>query len=166
METMKPLYTKQRLFCYYMARMDDPVEAALRAGYSAKAARGEAIRLLTRGDVQAEVERCRKEARENRSDVALAGLCRLAVGGTGDAARLVCRAERPDEKELAAMDLFAVSELRRGKDDALEIKMYDRLKALELLLDYHSKEQEAEGGSIYSALGAAATGAGGEDHAV
>jgi hypothetical protein len=167
METTKPLYTKQRLFCYYMAGMEDPIEAAVRAGYSRKAARREVVRLLDRADVRAEIERCRREAREHRTDTALAGLVRLGLGEVNDVAGLVCRAQPPESEELAMMDLFALSELKKGKDGGLEVKLYDRMKALELLLSHQAGGEEA--GSFYSALDAAVSGmsgAGGGDCAV
>lgn len=41
--------------------------------------------------------------------------------------------ENPDVEKLKNMDLYCVSEIRRPKEGAMEIKFFDRLKALEKL---------------------------------
>jgi hypothetical protein len=169
MEKEKTLSARQKLFCLYLAQTEEPMEAARLAGFKLSRAGLEAVRLLGRSDIREELERCRKEVREHRADAALAGLCRLAAGGIGDVARLVCQplSTPPDGEELSAMDLFAVSELRRGKDGGLEVKLHDRLKALELLLAHCGGGEES--GSLFSALDAAVSGMngpGGGDHAV
>ena len=41
------------------------------------------------------------------------------------------------------MDLFLVSEIKRPKDGSMEIKFFDRLKALEKLTDDSEKEDRA-----------------------
>ena len=42
--------------------------------------------------------------------------------------------ENPSVDKLKTMDLFSVAEIKRPKDGAMEIKFFDRLKALEKLL--------------------------------
>ncbi len=39
--------------------------------------------------------------------------------------------ENPPSEQLKDMDLFSVSEIKKPKDGAMEIKFFDRLKALE-----------------------------------
>jgi hypothetical protein len=150
------LSARQRLFCMYLARTEDPVEAARLAGFKTSRVGAEAVRLLDRAEIQAETERWRKIIREHRDDAALAGLVRLAAGNIGDVVKLVCQSAAPEAEELSSMDLFAVSDLKRGKDGGLEVKLYDRLKALELLLTHQAGDEGA--GSLYAALDAAVSG--------
>jgi hypothetical protein len=84
---------------------------------------------------------------------ALDGLRRLAFGPVNDAVRLMARMEAMPESEIAGLDLLAVSEIRRLKDGALEMKFFDRLKAFELLASYTVKpEENAAANSFYAAL--------------
>ncbi len=57
------------------------------------------------------------------------------------------------------MDLFNISEIKRKKGGDIEIKFFDRLKALERLCELCSKEDE-EAHSLFSAIekGASALG--------
>ncbi len=76
------------------------------------------------------------------------GYEKLAFGKVNDAVRLMF----PDgltPAEIKKLDLFGVSELRQTKD-GLEIRFYDRLKALECL---HALEgEESEKSPLYRAL--------------
>jgi hypothetical protein len=89
----------------------------------------------------------------NAREAALGGLVRLATGQIGDVAKLVCGTSERSDRALAAMDLYAVSELKRGKDGWLEVKLHDRLKALELLLSHAGGDDGPC--SFYAALDAA-----------
>lgn len=60
------------------------------------------------------------------------GYRQLAFGSISDAVSLLYK-EEPTVRELAKMDLFSISEIKRARDGAMEIKFYDRLKALEKL---------------------------------
>jgi hypothetical protein len=91
---------------------------------------------------------------ENKpEDLALAGLRRLALEPVNDAVRLMARMETMTDREIMKLNLSAVSELRRLKDGALEIKFFDRLKAFELLASYTVKpDANATASSFYAAL--------------
>ena len=58
--------------------------------------------------------------------------------------------ENPTAKELKGMDLFSVSEIRRPKDGSMEIKFFDRLKALEKLKE--NSQTESGAASVYEAI--------------
>lgn len=60
------------------------------------------------------------------------GYQRLAFGNISDAVSLLY-IEHPTPEQLKSMDLFMVSEIKKPKDGMLEIKFFDRLKALEKL---------------------------------
>lgn len=77
------------------------------------------------------------------------GLERIAFGGVNDAVSLLFQTE-PDPEELRRLDLYSVAEIRRMKDGGIEIKFYDRMKALECL---RQMEESGAGRSpLYRAL--------------
>lgn len=65
-------------------------------------------------------------------ELALSGYRRLAFGKVSDAVKLLF-AENVTDEELCRGDLFNVAEIKKPKDGAMEIKFFDRLKALEKL---------------------------------
>ena len=80
---------------------------------------------------------------------AKSGLERIAFGGVNDAVRLLFSTE-PDPEELRRLDLYSVAEIRRLKGGSIEIKFYDRMKALECL---RQMEEDGAGQSpLYRAL--------------
>ena len=66
------------------------------------------------------------------ANMAAAGYQRLAFGSICDAISLLYKSD-PSKEDLEGMDLFLVSEIKRPKDGSMEIKFFDRLKALEKL---------------------------------
>ena len=60
-----------------------------------------------------------------------------------------CELPPPGEGELKKMDLFCVSEIKRPKDGSMEIKFFDRMKALEKLSEGESGDGAA---SFYEAI--------------
>ncbi len=94
--------------------------------------------------------------------MASVGYQRLAFGDISDAVSLLYM-ENPSRGDLSSMDLFLVSEIKRPKDGSMEIKFFDRLKALEKL---ESKIEEESGvKSLFDAIneGAKAVGSGKTD---
>ena len=75
--------------------------------------------------------------------MAAAGYQRLAFGSICDAVSLLYKSN-PTREDLADMDLFLVSEIKRPKDGSMEIKFFDRLKALEKLCAGGEKETGAQ----------------------
>ncbi|MBQ5565969.1 MAG: hypothetical protein IIT42_03890, partial [Clostridia bacterium] len=62
----------------------------------------------------------------------LIGYERLAFGSTADAFRLLM-ADNFENILVENLDLFNVAEIKKPKDGAMEIKFFDRIKALEHL---------------------------------
>ena len=95
-------------------------------------------------------ERCKNCSRRFscRKRVAL-GYERLAFGSTSDAFKMLTAVDM-SEIDPEQLDLFNVSEIKKPKDGALEIKFFDRLKALEYLSDIPDDEKSS--GSFYEAL--------------
>lgn len=121
------LTKKEKDFCKYYLFCKNPREAAAKAGYVFPELSG--IKLLERSDIGDELL-VLSEKLERRTDVA-DGLRRIAFGSVADAVKLALQGgEIPDADKL---DLFSVSEIKIPKSGGIEIKFYDRIKALEAL---------------------------------
>ncbi len=147
------LTPKEKLFCMYFVNSADAKQSAIDAGYI-KYPTQKALTLLSRSDVADEIATLAKENSRVMSKVARCGYKRLAFGSIADAINLLYM-ESPTKKQLQDMDLFMVSEIKKPKDGAMEIKFYDRLKALEKLSD----EQEDSNSGTNSLLDALSLGA-------
>ena len=73
--------------------------------------------------------------------MALLGYERLAFGSIADCIQLLYM-ETPTLQRLEAMDLFMISEIKKPKDGAMEIKFFDRIKALEKLSEAQEDTHE------------------------
>lgn len=123
------LTPKETEFCRQYAVTHDQRAAAARAGYGFPSKSG--ARLLLREDICEEIERlCAMTA---RIKAAADGLRRIAFGNVSDAVRLVLSGGENFDTETA--DLFNVSELKLSKSGGIEVKFYDRIKALEALAE-------------------------------
>lgn len=125
--------SKSFTFCCYYVMIGDVAESAVRAGFSRETALTEGIRLL-------ESENCRKIISRLKSTLSdygnvSAGLKRLAFGNCSDAVYLVFADELPPPDVIERLDLFNVSEIKRVKGGGVEVKLFDRLKALEKLFE-------------------------------
>ncbi len=79
----------------------------------------------------------------------LMGYERLAFGSSDDAVKLILENAQSDVY-LSGKDLFNVSEIKKPRDGAIEIKFYDRITALEHLEAYRQNADSTE--SFYAAL--------------
>ena len=109
-----------------------------------------ALKLLKRRDIAEEIARIDKQREATQKDIAI-GYRRLAFGCISDAVRLLFSDEVSPE-EIEKMDLFNISEIKRKKGGDIEIKFFDRLKALEKLEDLWSTQREDEESSLFSAI--------------
>ena len=84
---------------------------------------------------------------------------KLCFGKPNDIVKLVLYNDSLTQYQLARLDLTAVSEIKKGKDGAFEIKLIDRIKALEY---WESLETLGSDGaeSFLKALGDSASGGG------
>lgn len=130
-------------FCRAYLRTMDPERAAEESG------RADGFSALGQKNVQERLERMREAAagQLKREDV-IRRLAQLAFGQANDAAVL---ALSPREADPKALDLSAVAELRVTDKGGVEIKLVDRVRALETLyglLESGGREAEA----LYQAL--------------
>lgn len=86
------------------------------------------------------------------------GLRRLAFGEIQDAVTLLFESEENILSSLPRLDLFNVSEIKRQKGGGMEIKFFDRLKALERLRDVLDADSGQKAVSFYDALEKSAAG--------
>lgn len=125
------LKNREKEFCACFAETGDVKLSARLSGYRLNS-RAKGIKLLSRDDIQSEINRLVKEKEKLAKTMAFIGYQRLAFGNTSDAVSLLYTKE-PQEADFGAMDLFMISEIKKPKDGSVEIKFFDRLKALEKL---------------------------------
>lgn len=152
------LTAREREFCLSFMQSGDAQLSARRAGFRNPDSEGE--RLLCNEKICAELERLSKLRGRLLTALSVIGYQRLAFGSAADAASLLFE-ENPSREALGKMDLFLVSEIRRPKDGAMEIKFFDRARALEKLASL-SMERESSG-SLYDAIGSVAERSEGDD---
>lgn len=74
----------------------------------------------------------------------LEGLSRIAFGEVADPIRLLfCDEITP--MALKKLDLFSVSEIKRPKGGGMEIRFYDRIKALQCLAELEGGGEDGAG---------------------
>ncbi len=144
----KKLSPREREFCRRFVSCGNFEEAARLSGFTADP-KSKSQELLSREDVVSEIRRLSSLRRQTMSELAQAGYQRLAFGSISDAVSLLYM-ENPTQSDLQSMDLFSVAEIKRPKDGSMEIKFFDRLKALEKLCEDHKEESGAT--PVYDAI--------------
>ncbi|MBQ8539001.1 MAG: terminase small subunit [Ruminococcus sp.] len=145
----KGLKNKEIIFCYYFANTQSVELSAIKAGYRKNPlVTGQG--LLYREDIKAKIKELMNSQKELYSSLATAGYQRLAFSSVSDAVSLLFM-DSPDKKTLENMDLYMVSEIRKPRDGAMEIKFFDRIKALEKLCQLSSGDESKNMG-LLSAL--------------
>jgi len=144
----KTLSAKEELFCTYYCLDRNGREAAAKSGY--RSPQRSAAKLLRRKDISAFIKAADEKAKRKSEDIA-AGYYRLAFGCIADAVKLLF-CDEIGEEELEKADLFSVSEIKRAKGGGIEIKFFDRLKALEKLEGLCLSDSNASAKAFYSAI--------------
>ena len=108
--------------------------AAANAGYGIFT-KSAAAKLISRTDIQSEIERIDSCVSATPAEIT-SGYRKLAFGCAADAFRLILNDEPVSADEIESLDLINVSEIKRPKGGGLEIKFFDRLKALEKLSEF------------------------------
>ncbi|MEG2038597.1 MAG: terminase small subunit [Oscillospiraceae bacterium] len=140
MQYQNKITKKEKIFCFLAANGLSLTAAA--KGAELDFSPDGIVRLIENEQVLLKLTEYQK-ALQQRSAAAMArlGLEKLAFGSVKDAVALVGAEELPSAKMLGEMDLGCISEIKRPKGGGCEIKLVDRLKALELLAELPEQEQ-------------------------
>lgn len=137
-----------RAFCRVYLRTMDPEQAAEAAG------RRDGFALLGHKGVQERLDQMRSNAAgQLRREDALRQLAQIAFGRAGDIVRLALKPETADPE---GMDLSLLSELK-VTDKGVEVKLVDRVRALETLCGLLEDTGSGGAEALYQALEAAAS---------
>lgn len=151
----------RRQFCSLYAMLGNISEAAIRAGLDPDTAFQNGLEILGMPAYQRLVQRLTRMPRIDPKQQVHVGLERLAFGTANDALTLLLSEEPLSGEQLSRLDLFNVSEIKKVKGGGLEIKFFDRQKALERMYEYSSSADS--GATARSLLAALAGGGDGED---
>lgn len=145
----KRLTKKERLFCGCYVECGNAEEAARKAGFT-KEKDTIGAELLCREHIMDEISRLLSKRDEILRHRVQCGYERLVFANLADSVKLLFMQE-PDLCELDGLDLFNISEIRRPKDGMIEIKFYDRLRALEKMAGLQ-EQKGSEAVPFYKAL--------------
>lgn len=152
----KKLTKKEIEFCRWYVRLRNPRESALRSGFTILPEH-RALSLLSKKSIRQKITELENE---NSADSKLisAGLQRLAFGSVTDAVKLILSARDNTSPDIDSLDLFNVSEIKFTSGKGMEIKFFDRLKALEKLSDLSCDDSNDGMLSFYQAIEKSACG--------
>ncbi|MBQ8965945.1 terminase small subunit [Ruminococcus sp.] len=129
-----------RAFAKMFVRTRNGSETAVRLGAEPAEAKRIEADFLANAAVKREIKKLDKEDMQTLCYVKT-GLSRLAFGSINEAAALVFAEELKAEDVLKA-DLFNVAEIKRVKGGGVEMKFFDRQKALEKLVELDPELKE------------------------
>lgn len=127
---------KQRAFCCNYVLLGNISEAAVCAGFNREDALIQGVKCLQNPKCKMLISQLREVLSDNGS--VISGLKRLAFGNCSDAVYLVFADELPPPSVINKLDLFNVSEIKRIKGGGVEVKLFDRQKALEKLFEFEN----------------------------
>ena len=120
------------------------------------------IRLLTEKRIKDEIAELEGKLAATRAE-ALCGYRRIAFGNISDAVKLILESDG-DRLDAEKLDLFNVAEIKKPRGGGMEIKFFDRLKALEKIEQLSLSESDKYSVSLYKAIeNSAKASAGGND---
>lgn len=127
----RELSKKELEFCHHYINTGSAKEAAVLAGFKTCPER-KGAELLLEKKISEKIKNMYIEKRQNLMFRAISGYERLAFGSISDSIKLLF-SENLKPEDLNKMDLFNIAEIKKPKDGAMEIKFFDRLRALEKL---------------------------------
>ncbi|MBO6127067.1 MAG: terminase small subunit [Clostridia bacterium] len=145
----KRLSNKEKAFCYYLVETGNPTEAFSISGM--QTGKENIQELVTDENIREEIKKIYEIKKQNLAIKSEIGYERLAFGEISDPIKLMF-VKNYDENQIKNMNLFNISEIKRLKDGTIEIKFFDRMKALEKLYQIQINRSENEVLPFYSAL--------------
>lgn len=144
------LKKKELIFCHQYLKTGNPKEAATLSGYGSSP-EIKAMWLLSRPEICKKIDELYSEKKRNFIYRAAIGYERLAFGSISDAIRLIF-SEKLNFAEIEKMNLFNIAEIKKPREGSLEIKFFDRLRALEKLEQIDTEENSNKNLQFYTAL--------------
>jgi len=139
---IKKLSKKELYFCRYYLETGNSKEAAILAGFL-KHPENVGSELLSRPEICQKIDSLYNSKKKNFIYRAVIGYERLAFGNISDAIKLLFL-EKFTIDDIEKMNLFNISEIKKPKDGAIEIKFFDRIRALEKLEQIDSENSDKE----------------------
>ncbi len=155
----KKLTKKELLFCHCFALYANSREAASRSGYSKPERAG--MKLMAKKEIQEEI-RTLISQKTGREEI-ICGLKRLAFGSIADPMKIIL-SDGSEDFDTETMDLFNISEIKKPKGGGIEIKFFDRLKAMEKLSALCEQSDEDSSMPFYEAIRKSAKALDGRQH--
>ncbi len=150
MQKNEQLTPREENFCREFVCSREPRTSAAKAGFSLNPERA-ALKLLNSRKITQRIAELECERRARVAEVT-DGYRRIAFGSVADAVKLILFDGVPEEAELEKMDLTMVSDIKRPKGGGLEVKFFDRLKALDRLYELSNAAGESENSDFFAAL--------------
>ena len=138
-------------FCCYYAKLGNVREASIEAGFPPETALSAGLKILSNAKYRNFTEKIMSD-RVSETNMVKSGLERIAFGSANDAALLVFSEEMPNPDKISELDLFNVSEIKRVKGGGVEVKLFDRQKALERLYEYAVQNSSTGASDLIKAL--------------
>lgn len=152
----KRLTKKEQGFCYHFYKLQNAKEAAIHCGVPPRKAEEFGNCLLLRKDILEEIRILEEQYADRQLlQKAKQGLLRIAFCSPSDSLSLLFGDPPFSQERLASLDLFCISEIKVPRGGGLEIKLFDRIKALDLLskLLFRSDSPDAiSSGSLVAAI--------------
>ena len=146
----KKLTKKELDFCRWYVKLRNPKESALKAGFDILP-EYRAICLLGKNEIREKIKEMETYVKTD-GDLISAGLSRLAFGSIADSVKLLLSCKDSEIPPIDSLDLFNISEIKFTCGKGMEIKFFDRLKALEALREMQSQNAEADTMNFFEAL--------------
>ncbi|MBQ7522153.1 MAG: terminase small subunit [Clostridia bacterium] len=131
---------KEEKFCCFYALNGNARLSAVLSGYK-NSPEIKAVKLLSRKDVGEKIRFYRKAYYDDLRALAITGYRQLAFGSIADCIKLIY--DMDNLPSLDMMNLFMISEIKKPKDGSMEIKFFDRIKALEKLTEIEQLSEES-----------------------
>lgn len=142
---MKNLTEKEKLFCLHYAYFGNLKEAQIFSKLKEKAA----LETLCKKSATSYIKKLTSDKAQVKAAVSLR---RLAFGSCNDAVKLAFMQPEEALSKLDELDLFGVSEIKKSSAGALEIKFFDKIKALDVLFSSGEERDENKSSGFLNAL--------------
>lgn len=145
----KILNKKEMIFCYFFVETGNPKEAL---SFAKMENTSETLpKLMSDPLIKDQILKNYESKKINLGIKAEIGYERLAFNDISDCIKLMFIKDI-ENYQINKMNLFNISEIKRLKDGTMEIKFFDRIKALEKLQSIGSEQCEDDIYSFYSSL--------------